>query len=105
MDELCPDAWLINFTNPAGMVTEAVNRYTSRKKVVGLCNVPIGVERGLAKLFDVEPERIRVDFGGLNHMVFAKKVYIDGVDRTEEAVHLYAHPKEEQYMKNVFAAE
>jgi len=104
MDELCPDAWLINFTNPAGMVTEAVNRYTSRKKVVGLCNVPIGVERGLAKLFDVEPERIRVDFGGLNHMVFAKKVYIDGVDRTEEAVHLYAHPKEEQSMKNVFAA-
>lgn len=104
MEELCPDAWLINFTNPAGMVTEAVHRYTNHKKIVGLCNVPIGVEHGLAKLFDVEPERIRIDFGGLNHMVFAKKVYIDGVDRTEEAVQLYARPKEEQSMKNVFAA-
>ncbi|MFP3325143.1 6-phospho-beta-glucosidase, partial [Planococcus sp. SIMBA_160] len=43
MEKLCPDAWLVNFTNPAGMVTEAVLRYTNLKKVVGLCNVPIGI--------------------------------------------------------------
>lgn len=104
MQELCPDAWLINFTNPAGMVTEAVFRYTNRKKIVGLCNVPIGVERGLANMFNVEPERIRIDFAGLNHMVFGKKVYIDGVDRTEEAIQLIAHPDEQLSMKNVFAA-
>lgn len=41
MKELCPDAWLINFTNPAGMVTEAVLQYGKWEKVIGLCNVPI----------------------------------------------------------------
>nr|WP_306766022.1 hypothetical protein [Paenibacillus sp. IHB B 3415] len=41
MKELCPEAWLINFTNPAGMVTEAVLRYGQWEKVIGLCNVPI----------------------------------------------------------------
>ena len=42
MKELCPDAWLINFTNPSGMVTEAVMRYGKWDKVIGLCNVPVG---------------------------------------------------------------
>uniref|UniRef100_UPI003F7712A7 family 4 glycosyl hydrolase n=1 Tax=Escherichia coli TaxID=562 RepID=UPI003F7712A7 len=61
MEELCPDAWLINFTNPAGMVTEAVLRYSNIKKVVGLCNVPIGMEMGIAKLLNIEHSRIRID--------------------------------------------
>ncbi|MDF2573001.1 MAG: 6-phospho-beta-glucosidase, partial [Sporomusa sp.] len=69
MAELCPDAWLINFTNPSGMVTEAVLRYGKTKKIIGLCNVPIGMEMGVAKLFDVDSNRIRIDFAGLNHMV------------------------------------
>ncbi|MGO4276043.1 6-phospho-beta-glucosidase, partial [Paenibacillus sp. TAF58] len=42
MEELCPDAWMLNFTNPAGMVTEAVNKY-SKIKAIGLCNAPTGV--------------------------------------------------------------
>lgn len=49
MQKLCPQAWLINFTNPAGMVTEAVLRYTNFKRVIGLCNVPIGMVNGIAK--------------------------------------------------------
>ncbi|MFF2858004.1 6-phospho-beta-glucosidase, partial [Peribacillus sp. NPDC058002] len=44
MEELCPEAWLINFTNPAGMVTEAVLRHSNISKIIGLCNVPIGME-------------------------------------------------------------
>lgn len=59
IEELCPNAWLINFTNPAGMVTEAVLRYSNIKKVVGLCNVPIGMEMGIAKLLDVDHSRNR----------------------------------------------
>jgi 6-phospho-beta-glucosidase len=78
MKELCPDAWLINFTNPAGMVTEAVLRYSDHKKAVGLCNVPIGMRMGVAKLFNVDASRVHIDFAGLNHMVFGLNVYLDG---------------------------
>lgn len=41
MKRLCPNAWLINFANPSGMVTEAVIRYGKWDKVIGLCNVPV----------------------------------------------------------------
>lgn len=58
MEELCPNAWLINFTNPAGMVTEAVLRHSNWKKIVGLCNVPVGMKMGIADQLGVEPERI-----------------------------------------------
>ncbi len=82
MEELCPHAWLINFTNPAGMVTEAVLRYSNIKKVVGLCNVPIGMKMGIAKVLGVEGERVHIDFAGLNHMVYGLHVYLDGADIT-----------------------
>lgn len=80
MAELCPDAWLINFSNPAGIVTEACMRYGATKKVMGLCNVPIHMERNMAKLFDVESNRLWIKFAGLNHMVYALNVYLDGKD-------------------------
>src|SRR5699024_9360822 len=68
MEELCPDAWLINFSNPAGMVTEAVLRYSGISKTVGLCNVPVGMRMGIAAMLDVSSDRIQIDFAGLNHM-------------------------------------
>lgn len=90
MEELCPDAWLINFTNPAGMVTEAVLRYSNIRKTVGLCNVPIGMQRGVAEMLKAEPERVRIDFAGLNHMVYGLNVYLDGVNVTEKVVDMIA---------------
>ncbi|MCG5103736.1 6-phospho-beta-glucosidase [Oceanobacillus alkalisoli] len=101
MKELCPDAWLINFTNPAGMVTEAVLRYTDHKKVVGLCNVPIGIEMGVAELLDVDKSRIRIDFAGLNHMVYGMEVYLDGVSVKEKVLELLADPENSAFVKNV----
>lgn len=88
MLELCPDAWLVNFTNPAGMVTEAVLRYSKLNKVVGLCNGPIGIEKGIAEILEVTQDRIYVEFTGLNHMVFAKKIYLDGKDVTGHVMEL-----------------
>jgi 6-phospho-beta-glucosidase len=88
MEELCPDAWLINFTNPAGMVTEAILRYSNIKKAVGLCNVPIGMRMGVAKLLDVSPDRVHIDFAGLNHMVFGLNVYLDGEKVTDRVIDL-----------------
>lgn len=84
--ELCPDAWLINFTNPAGMVTEAIQRYGAHKKAIGLCNVPIGMHTSIAKMLDRPIEDVRVNFGGLNHMVYATQVFVDGKERTKDVI-------------------
>ncbi|PTY80497.1 6-phospho-beta-glucosidase [Heyndrickxia sporothermodurans] len=101
IEELCPDAWLVNFTNPAGMVTEAVLRYSNIKKVVGLCNVPIGMRMGIAKALEVDPSRIHVDFAGLNHMVFGLNVYLDGVSILDSVIDSMTDPKNEMTMKNI----
>lgn len=101
MEELCPNAWLVNFTNPAGMVTEAVLRHANIKKVVGLCNVPIGMEMGIAKLLDVEHSRIRIDFAGLNHMVYGLNVYLDGESVKDQVVDLLSDPDNSSFVKNV----
>lgn len=101
MKELCPDAWLVNFTNPAGMVTEAVLRYTDHHKVVGLCNVPIGMEMGIAKLLDVEHSRVRIDFAGLNHMVYGLDVYVDGVSVKDKVIDYLTHPENSSFVKNI----
>ncbi|PRS81744.1 MULTISPECIES: 6-phospho-beta-glucosidase [Bacillus] len=103
MEELCPDAWLVNFTNPAGMVTEAVLRYTNLKKVVGLCNVPIGMKMGIAKALDVDVERIEVQFAGLNHMVYGLDVYLDGVSIMDQVLDELGNPNSQWSMKNIEA--
>lgn len=54
MKRLCPDAWLVNFTNPAGMVTEAAIKHGGWKKTVGLCNVPIGHRKQAAEMLGIQ---------------------------------------------------
>lgn len=106
MSELCPDAWLINFTNPAGIVTEALLRYGVHKKVVGVCNVPIGMEYGFADALGVDKERITVDFAGLNHMVYAERVYLDGKDVTSKLIDiLTGNNSKSQTMANIAALD
>lgn len=101
--ELCPDAWLINFTNPAGMVTEALNRYGARQngKYIGLCNVPIGMEMAAARVLDVEHKDLEMKFAGLNHMVFGTEVLVNGVDRTNDLIEALANGKIGQIVKNI----
>lgn len=101
MEKYCPDAWLINFTNPAGMVTEAVLRYSNIEKVVGLCNVPIGMEMAVARMLNVDHSRIRIDFAGLNHMVFGLDVYLDGESIMDKVIGMVTDPKNTEVVKNV----
>ena len=105
MAELCRDAWLINFTNPAGMVTQALSLYSPHRKFIGLCNVPIGMERGLAALLGIEPERLRIDFAGLNHMVYGFNVWIDGENKTQEVIDKYIENSSSVNMKNITAMD
>lgn len=101
MSELCPNAWLINFTNPAGMVTEALLRYGKNKKVIGLCNVPIGMEKAVADMLEVDHNRITMDFMGLNHMVFGREIYLDGEKITDKVVDSLAEGKLGSIVKNI----
>ena len=101
--ELCPDAWLINFTNPAGMVTEALNRYGARQngKYIGLCNVPIGMEKAAADVLNVKHEDLNMTFAGLNHMVFGTKVEVNGEDRTNDLIEALANGEIGQIVRNI----
>lgn len=103
MQELCPNAWLINFTNPAGVVTEALLRYSEHKKVIGVCNVPIGMEFGAADLLGVDKSRITMDQVGLNHMVYGQRVYLDGNDVTAEVMEKMLNSDNSQSMANIAA--
>ena len=85
-EELCPNAWIINFTNPSGIITETVLRYTNWKKFIGLCNSSIGVKRNICKILDADFSRVKVDFAGLNHLIFGVRVYRDGLDASEEVI-------------------
>lgn len=85
MELYCPNAWLINFTNPAGMVTEAVLKHT-KVKCIGLCNVPINMVKTTAKLLDAESKDIYIDFVGLNHLVWGRRVWLKGEDVTEQVL-------------------
>src|SRR5262249_60556736 len=60
-----PDAWVVDFTNPTGLVTQAL--LDQGHRACGLCNVAIGVQREVAAHFGVDPSRVRLDSAGLNH--------------------------------------
>ncbi len=81
----CPDAWLINFTNPAGLITESVLKYT-QTKCIGLCNVPIHMQMTIAKLLEAKPRELFIDFVGLNHLLWGRKVCLKGGDVTGEVL-------------------
>jgi len=78
-----PKAWLVNFTNPSGIVTEAISKYSS-VKVVGLCNAPITHRNRIAEVMGVAPEEIYLDSFGLNHLGWIRGIAINGEDKTQE---------------------
>ena len=73
-----PGAWIVDFTNPVGIVTRAL--LDAGHRAVGLCNVAITFQREFARLLGVEPERIVVDQVGLNHLTWVRAVRLDGTD-------------------------
>jgi 6-phospho-beta-glucosidase len=77
-----PDAWIVDFTNPVGIVTRAL--LDEGHRALGLCNVAIGFQRRLASRFGVSPEQVRLDHAGLNHLSWIRQVLVDGVDRLPE---------------------
>lgn len=90
METYCPNAWLLNFANPASILSEAVLNHSNWKRIISICNGPLNMEYDIAKILNVERERLYVTFVGLNHLIFAKEIYLDGVDITDKVVSLVA---------------
>ncbi|HHN5949900.1 TPA: 6-phospho-beta-glucosidase [Klebsiella pneumoniae] len=86
MERLCPDAWLLNFTNPSGMVTEAILRH-SRIKAVGLCNVPVIMQKGITTLLQCADEKeVVMQVAGLNHFIFVRQILHKGKEWLPEVI-------------------
>jgi 6-phospho-beta-glucosidase len=77
-----PGAWFVDFTNPVGIVTQALLDHGHR--AIGLCNSAIGFQRRFAAHFGVAPERVELEHVGLNHLTWERAVTVDGVDRLPE---------------------
>jgi 6-phospho-beta-glucosidase len=73
-----PGAWIVDFTNPVGIVTRAL--LDAGHRAIGLCNVAIGFQRRMARMLAVAPERLVVDQVGLNHLTWVRAVWLDGAD-------------------------
>lgn len=77
-----PGAWIVDFTNPVGIVTQAL--IDAGHRAIGLCNVAIGFQRRFAARFGVEPAHVQLEHVGLNHLTWERKIVVDGVDRLPE---------------------
>jgi len=76
--DLAPNAWLINFTNPAGIVTEAITKAAGFENAVGICDNPAGMLRGAAQILNVDPNLLFPDYYGINHLGWLRGLYLHG---------------------------
>lgn len=100
MEKLCPDAWLINFANPSGILTEAALNHSSIK-TIGLCNCPINMVSDMAEKFGCDADDVFCDFVGINHLVWAKRVLVKGRDVTAEAIEKLCSDSAKEVMANI----
>lgn len=97
MEEVCKDAWLINFTNPSGIITEAILKNT-KVKCIGLCNVSFNMRYDAAERLSVSPDELDCRFIGLNHLSVMNHAYYQGKDRILDAVNV---ENKESVVKNI----
>ena len=108
MKEVCPDAWLVNFTNPAGIVTEAAIKHGGWKKTVGLCNVPIGHCSTASQKLGIPEDELFFKFAGINHFHWHRVWDKTGKERTAELIDMIYGPHkdgENTDFKNIHDAE
>ena len=77
VEKICPNAWIINYTNPTGLVAEAVTRYT-KAHIAGLCAGGFNAQRAASKALGVSPHTVHFNLAGLNHLSFAYNITING---------------------------
>lgn len=86
ISEESPNAMLLNFTNPAGLITEALLRHMPQVKTIGLCNVPWNIKTEIANTLKVPFTEIEMDYVGLNHLSWVRGAKISGIDRSSDVI-------------------
>src|SRR5438067_1637369 len=94
MEEHAPGATMINFTNPAGLITEAVLNH-SRVNAIGLCNGPIGTRKAILKALGADDRDVSMRYFGLNHLSFAADIVHRGRDVTDAVIEALARETDE----------
>jgi 6-phospho-beta-glucosidase len=103
MEELAPEGVLVNFTNPSGIVTEALIKHSTITSV-GLCNIPIGLVMEVVEKAGCPMEQVQLDYVGLNHLSWVRGVRIDGTDYSREALELSIEKADEEWPVQAVAA-
>ncbi len=85
IERLAPKAWVLNLSNPAGIVTEALFKHTALR-ALGFCNIPINTTYALAEVLCVPPAKVRLDSFGLNHLSWVRKAFVDGEERLQPLI-------------------
>jgi 6-phospho-beta-glucosidase len=89
LHEVAPDAWFVNFTNPAGLITQALLTHSPLRRVIGICDTPTAMLTSLAAFLQQPPEAIYADYFGLNHLGWIRRVLIGGRDMVPELLDRY----------------
>ena len=84
--KLAPRAWLVNFTNPSGIITEAVVNHAGFERIVGICDNPSSMQRVVAAYLGVAADDLFLEYFGLNHLGWVRAVYLDGKDILPEII-------------------
>ncbi|MEB4677150.1 6-phospho-beta-glucosidase [Enterobacteriaceae bacterium G50] len=100
MEKYCPDAWLINFTNPAGIVTEALAKHSPIRSL-GICSGANSMMRDIAGAYGVEREDVYARVMGLNHLIFADQITVKGKDLTDDFIEKLAQGVGANQLKNI----
>ncbi len=100
IQEVAPEAWLLNFTNPAGIVTQALIDH-GMTRTIGICDSPEILKKRIAQYLTVEPERVQMSYMGLNHLGWVTDVRVDG---TSKMAHLLDHYRDLSRRDAEFAA-
>lgn len=96
IEAIAPDAWFVNFTNPAGLITQALLSHT-KLHVVGICDTPTSMKATLARFLGKQDDELLVEYAGLNHLGWVRRVLVDGRDclpdilRDYEALRAQSH--------------
>jgi 6-phospho-beta-glucosidase len=86
MEKVCPEAWLINFANPSGMMAEAAIKVGKWERTVGICDAPTEVQRVVSGFLHVPEEEVYVDYFGLNHLGWTRAIKVHGQDILPELI-------------------
>lgn len=98
VERLAPNAWFINFTNPAGLITEALHQHT-KLRVVGICDTPAELLHRIAHALGEPPSEVQCEYAGLNHLGWVRRVLVRGEDVTLRLL------ENEQAMRQLYHAE